>query len=109
MGETWSGPASEDLITRVSYQVALELIEVAKTSLDYHYPPDGDEAPPYLVRRGIRHNARTWAPLTSAQIEAREYVLVYKRRGILRHDYLILAIYKNSDLANVLADYLGQG
>jgi hypothetical protein len=105
MGE-WSRAAVEDL-TSLRYDVADELVEVARTSLDHHYLPDGDESPPYFIRRGIRVNARR--PLTPAQKEAYEYVLVYERKSRImrRPDYLILAVYKNTKLADALVSYLG--
>jgi len=104
MSERWSTRIDEDLVP-LSREAGLELINVANTSLDHHFPPDGHSSPPYFARRGIRHAARP--PLSAAQEEAREYVIIYKRSRILSDDYLILAIVQNRDLADALGKYLG--
>ncbi len=49
----WTGPAKEDLYTRVrSQRVALELVQVSRTALDT-FDDDAGMTPPLYWRRGL--------------------------------------------------------
>ena len=110
----WAEVALEDLLTRVKYQwVADELIQVAQTSLDKHYPPDGGIAPPLYWRRGLTVQSR--AMLDAAQSRGEDwdydeqpwhYVLYYRRQPkiIGRHGYCVLAVVRDRELLAALLD-----
>ena len=111
----WSDDALEDLLAKVKYQwVADELINVARTSLDDHHPPDGGTAPPWYWRRGLTPQTR--AMLDAAQARAEDYddndeqpwqyILCYQRRPkiIGRHGYVVLAVVRDSELLAALLD-----
>jgi hypothetical protein len=112
----WAEAAVEDLFARVKNQwVANELIHVAQSSLDDHYPPDGGAEPPMYWRRGLTVQRRTM--LDAAQSRGEDcdhdeqpwhYVLYYRRqpRIIGPRGYLVLAVRRDREVLASLLDLL---
>jgi hypothetical protein len=98
----WSDLALEDSFTKVKSEwVSAELMNVARTSLDEHDPPDGRALPPKYWRRGLTVQRR--AALDAAQSRGEDcdhgeqpwhYVLYYCRRPAIsgRRRYVVLQV-----------------
>lgn len=98
----WNPEAAEDLLVKVSRGVARTLVEVAKTALDDHYPPDGGTYLPFYWRRGITPECRKMLEEQPDAVpdtgeNAWDYVLYYKRVPGVGRKYEVLRVVGNAE------------